>query len=124
MALSKSNNNVRLARDSTIQPDLECYFTFYDHYGQPVATFHSKVHGPEDSRDSRLGAQIICEFDELLLMPGRYRMNIGLVYKDEMADYVEAAAFFDVEQGKLRGRPVMVNKYGNVSMPHRWKLPD
>ena len=41
---------------SEIQQELECFFTFYDHYGQPVASFHSGLLGPEDVRDSDLGA--------------------------------------------------------------------
>lgn len=109
---------------SEIQPELECFFTFYDHYGQPVATFHSGLMGPEDVRDSDLGAKLVCEFDELLLMPGRYRLNAGLSCKGELEDHVEGVAFLDVEQGQLRGRPVTFGKYGHVSMPHRWRLPE
>ena len=109
---------------SEIRPELECFFTFYDHYGQPVATFHSGLMGPEDVRDSELGAKLVCEFDELLLMPGRYRLNAGLSCKGELEDHVEGVAFLDVEQGQLRGRPVTLSKYGHVSMPHRWRLPE
>ena len=49
---------------------------------------------------------VICEIDELLLLPGRYRIDVALYLEGELQDHVEAAAFFSVGQGAIRGRPV------------------
>lgn len=103
---------------------MSCYFTIYNLQGQQLVNFHSGAHGPEDAHDARLGTRLICDIDELVLVPGRYRINVALFSDGEMQDHVEAAAVFDVEQGAIRGRPV--NKpigHGNVCLPHRWRLP-
>jgi hypothetical protein len=42
----------------------------------------------------------------------------------EVQDHVQGAAFIDVEQGLLDGRPVLrSSNYGNVIMHHRWTVP-
>ncbi|HUW11361.1 MAG TPA: ABC transporter ATP-binding protein [Anaerolineae bacterium] len=107
-----------------VRPGMSCYFTIYNLQGQQLANFHSGAHGAEDVRDARLGTRLICDIDELVLVPGRYRINVALFSDGEMQDHVEAAAVFDVEQGVIRGRPV--NRpigAGNVCVPHRWRLP-
>ncbi|MBN1259940.1 MAG: ABC transporter ATP-binding protein [Anaerolineae bacterium] len=104
--------------------DLTCTFTIYDQYGKPVANFNSATLGPEDVYDAAFGPRITCELDELLLAPGRYRINVALTAGNELEDHLEGAAFFDVDPGQLRGRPVHAHsKYGVVTMPHRWKVP-
>jgi lipopolysaccharide transport system ATP-binding protein len=103
---------------------MSCIFTFYDHLGQAVASFNSAVHSPEDSHDPELGSRFICELDELLLVPGQYRMNVAVMGDGELQDHIEAAAAFDVEEGQVRGRPVTGGStYGNVCLQHRWTLP-
>jgi lipopolysaccharide transport system ATP-binding protein len=103
---------------------LSCMFIIFDHLGRRVAAFTSETPGPEDTNDPGLGAKFICEFDQLLFLPGRYRVNTWLKGGGEAQDFVEAAAIFDVEAGPLNGRPMKsANKEISVCMPHRWTVP-
>jgi len=109
---------------TTIQPGMSCAFTLYDQHGQPVVNFSSGVHSPEDLNDPSIGVKLVCELDELLLLPGRYRMNAGIIIAGEWQDLVEAAVVIEVEQGRLRSRPIEnATGYGSVCMHHRWILP-
>jgi lipopolysaccharide transport system ATP-binding protein len=106
------------------RPGLSCSFTIYDHLGQPVTYFDSAVHSQEDFADLNGSAKFICEVDELPLIPGRYRLNAALTSKYGLQDHLEAATFFDVIQGKVRGRPVpMHSRHGKVFLKHRWITP-
>lgn len=104
-------------------PGMSCTFTVYDHLGQAIVNFNSAISGPEDKfgADNRLG--FICELDELMLLPGRYRINVAISGDNKLQDHVEAAAIFDVEEGQIAGRPVKRGTRGNVTMKHRWMLP-
>jgi lipopolysaccharide transport system ATP-binding protein len=107
-----------------IRPRLSCTFTVYDHRGLPVISFNSAIQGHQDSSDPDFGAKFICAVDELLLVPGRYRMNIAIASNGELQDHIEAAAFFDIAQGQLGGRPMAhASAYGSVCMHHRWTVP-
>jgi len=109
---------------TTKRPGMSCDFTFYDQHGQPIVYFNSAVHSQEDLNNPKIGAKIVCELDELLLLPGRYRMNAGITYDGELQDHVEAITIINVEQGRLRGRPVeKATGHGSVCMQHRWILP-
>lgn len=110
---------------TAIQPGMTCTFTIYDQHGQPVANFNSSIHSQEDRSDSKLCNQLICDIEELLLVSGRYRMNVALMTSaGELQDHIEGAATFEVSEGALRGRPVIVSPhFGSVSVPHRWTLP-
>lgn len=103
---------------------LACTFTIYNQYGQPVANMNSAVSGPQDRYAAMMEPQFVCEIEELLLVPGRYRINAALSRNGELEDHVEGAAFFDVEQGQVHGRPVAAGSgYGSVVFPCRWVLP-
>ncbi len=66
---------------------------------------------------------VVCELDELLLLPGRYRVDVGLSLVGELQDHVDGAAFFTVGPGAVRGRPVgREATYGLVQLPHVWKF--
>jgi len=109
---------------TAIQPGISCSFTLYDQHGQPVANFNSAMHGKEDLSNPDMGKKLLCEIDELLLIPGRYRMNAAIISNGELQDHVEGAATLDVERGELRGRPVTAMPgYGSVCMQHHWLLP-
>lgn len=103
--------------------DMVCSFTIFNQLGQRVATFGSDAPGPNDVYDPLLGTKFVCEIDELLLLPGRYRLGVLIRGGGEWQDYVEAAAFFDVNEGRLRGRAVRPFREASVSIPHTWKLP-
>jgi lipopolysaccharide transport system ATP-binding protein len=105
-------------------PGLACSFTVYDLLGQPVTAFDSAVSSPHDALDTAAEARFTCEVDELLLVPGRYRINAALSRRGELVDHVEAAAMLDVDHGVVAGRPIPPeNGYGSVVMPHRWSTP-
>lgn len=108
-----------------IQPGMICTFTIYSQNAYAVASFHSTMHGPGDSYDSASELRMLCKIDELLLVPGRYRINVAIAIRTEVHDHVEAAAFFDVEGGDVRGRQVSSgNRFGNIHLPHHWILPN
>jgi lipopolysaccharide transport system ATP-binding protein len=104
-------------------PGLACDFSIYDTIGQPVTRFQSKVRGPEDSYDPATGLRIVCDIDELLLLPGRYRMDVAIVGDKQLQDFIEAAAVFEVAEGHVRGRPAQSDEKFSVHMSHRWTLP-
>jgi lipopolysaccharide transport system ATP-binding protein len=107
-----------------VRSGMLCIFTFYDQHGQAIANFNSSVHGQDDQVDRQIGNAIICEIDELGLVPGRYRMNVALYCNGELQDAIEAATIIDVENGELRGRPIAsASGYGSVSFAHKWILP-
>ena len=103
--------------------DAACIFTVYNHLGQPVANFNSDVRGTLDER--RAGAtQLVCELAELPFVPGRYLINAALRAAGDLQDHVEAAAAFDVESGRLAGRPVLRDTgFGSIAVEHRWTTP-
>jgi lipopolysaccharide transport system ATP-binding protein len=106
-----------------IKPNLLCSFTLYDQHGQPVTNFNSASSIQENQHFSEAGGKLVCIIDELLLLPGRYRMNVALSADGELQDHIEAAVVMEVEQGHLRGQLVTsATGYGNVCFPHQWSL--
>jgi lipopolysaccharide transport system ATP-binding protein len=108
-------------------PGLQCSFTVYDMTGAAVTYFDSGETSPldvpfEPGTGSRPGT-VSCELDELLLLPGRYRLNVALYLEGELQDHVEAAAFFSVAEGVIRGRPVSSGpRHAGIQIPHLWKF--
>jgi lipopolysaccharide transport system ATP-binding protein len=90
--------------------------------GHPVATFSSDDLGPADS-DSREAGTFTCDVAALPLVPGRYRIDVEVHGRAYLQDAIEGAAFFDVEQGVLAGRPVSGDGRGDVVIDHRWTTP-
>ncbi len=110
-------------------PGLDCAFGVYDASGNLVADFTSVEPSPLDVPfDREPGPQpdvVVCELDELLLLPGRYRIDVGLYLLGDLQDHVEGAAFFTVGPGAVRGRPVRGEAtYGLVQLPHVWRFGD
>ena len=102
--------------------DLACSFTLYDPFGQPVTYFDSAVVAESDGTAET--DQFVCLVDELLLLPGTYRLNAALTRRGQLVDHVEGAATFQVEPADLRGRRVLSQgAYGSVQMPHQWWHP-
>jgi lipopolysaccharide transport system ATP-binding protein len=104
-------------------PGIACNFFIYDNIGQPVTSFTSKVRGPEDVYDSKNGLKFICELDELLLLPGRYRMDVAITGNSWLQDFIEAAAVFEVGEGFVGGRPAQPDEKFSVCLEHRWTIP-
>jgi homopolymeric O-antigen transport system ATP-binding protein len=105
-------------------PRLSCKFTIYNHLGQPVTTMLSEVLTAVDEHEAGDGSFVECIADELPLVPGRYRVDVVIGTGRQSQDEIEGAAFFDVDQGLLRGRPVVGDEgYGSVAVAHRWQVP-
>jgi lipopolysaccharide transport system ATP-binding protein len=105
-------------------PGLSCSFTIYDESGQPVTYFDSAEHGRFDVEETDGGTAFRCDIPELLLVPGRYRVNAALALDGIIQDHVIAAAVIDVHQGLLDGRPILRGQaYGSAVMRHRWTVP-
>ena len=123
-SILKTGNSARFVFCvDTLLPGMACNFFVYDTIGQPVTSFKSKVRGPEDLYDPKSGLRFICELDELLLLPGRYRVDVAIIGDNRLQDFIEAAAVFEVADGQINGRPVQPDGKFNVSMSHRWILP-
>jgi homopolymeric O-antigen transport system ATP-binding protein len=110
-------------------PGLDCAFGIYDASGNLVADFTSIESSPLDVvldlQPASEPAVVVCELDELLLLPGRYRIDVGLYLLGDLQDHVEGAAFFTVGPGAIRGRPVRGEAtFGFVQIPHVWKFGD
>lgn len=104
-------------------PGLGCDFFIYDTIGQPITSFKSKVRGPDDVYAPQNGLKVVCDLDELYLLPGRYRIDVAIVGDNKLQDFIEAAAVFEVAEGHIQGRPAPPNEKFSVSMPHRWTVP-
>ena len=104
-------------------PGIACNFFIHDAIGQPVTSFYSRLQGPEDTYDPGNGLKFVCELDELLLLPGRYRIDVAIVGDNLLQDFIEAAAVFEVAEGQVRGRPSPPDGKSSVSMSHRWTIP-
>ncbi len=106
-------------------PGLTCCIDIYDQFGQPVSYFDSSEHGLADATQAHgQGAAFRCDIEELLLVPGRYRIDATISVDGEVQDQVAGAVLIDVQQGLLDGRPVLRSaKYGSVIMHHRWTVP-
>lgn len=105
-------------------PRMSCAFEVFDHLGQAVTTFNTQHLAPDDSIDPECGSAFVCEVDQMLLLPGRYRVDVWLSGDNRMQDGVRAAKVFDVAAGQVCGRPVQSQKVVRVTMPHRWRIPD
>lgn len=104
-------------------PGIHCEVFLYDSIGQPVIRMASKIVGPEDVFDSRNRLRFICDVDELLLLPGRYRLDVAIAGRS-LQDFLEAAFYIDIAEGLIGGRPVRLDKKFKVSIPHRWTSPE
>jgi lipopolysaccharide transport system ATP-binding protein len=102
---------------------LSCSFTILDHLGRAVTTLSSAPPTSADQDDATTENSFECTIDELLLVPGRYRLDVTIRARGQLQDHVEGAAFFDVEEGPFRGRPIPENVQGVLVLPHRWRTP-
>jgi lipopolysaccharide transport system ATP-binding protein len=107
-----------------LMPGLTCIFTVYDQYGCALTRFNSGFASLEDHCDTGMEPRFECAVEELLLAPGRYRVDAALLANGEMQDRVEAAAFFEVTRGTVRGREVpRVDGDWKFCLPHSWQSP-
>jgi lipopolysaccharide transport system ATP-binding protein len=98
-------------------------FSIYDHIGQPVMQFRSKDRSPRDQYEPENPRLFICDIEKLMILPGRYRVDVGIVGDNRLQDYIEAATFFDVAEGFIDERLERQKEKFSVSIPHVWTLP-
>ncbi|MCB8978383.1 MAG: ABC transporter ATP-binding protein [Ardenticatenaceae bacterium] len=108
---------------SGTMPAISCVFTVFNQIGQRITAFKSDAPGPADQYDPAIGHKFVCDIEPLLLVAGRYRIDVLIRGGGERQDHVQAAAVFDVQEGLLDGRVVKPFQEISVSMPHRWTLP-
>lgn len=103
-------------------PTVTCAMTVYDSFGLPLVTFDSSY---RSERDRTVDDETLfhCDVDALLLRPGRYRIDVGLQSGKHWHDAVHAAAYFDVEQGRVGGRPALADAPGHLLLEHAWSTP-
>lgn len=105
------------------QAGASCSFTIYDQYGHPITHLNSASQSTQDVRKAAAKSTFACQMDELMLLPGRYRINVALWLDDELQDHIEGAAYFQVTHGYVGGRSVAPdNAFGSVHLPHRWLI--
>lgn len=109
---------------TSVKQGLSCVFHIYDERGIAVTAFNSSIHNYEDVQDGGIGPQLICDLEELLLSPGRYRLDVEIRTNQQAQDRLSGAAFFDVTAGSLRGRAFRFETSPRlVCLPHRWTTP-
>jgi lipopolysaccharide transport system ATP-binding protein len=102
------------------RPSVSVACTVHDGLGNPVAMFDSAV-GAEGDDSVAADSRVACELDQLLLVPGRYRLDTIVRADGHLQDEMQGAAWVDVAPGLVGGRPVTGNAPGPVTMPHRWR---
>jgi len=121
----ESGRPARFVFDTSLAlPGLTCVFDIFDSLGQHVTYFDSANTSPDDVVDEAGESRFVCELDELLLLPGRYRVDVALNCDGELQEHVEGAVVIDVHDGTsgLR-RIVAAPGYGSAFMHHRWVCP-
>ncbi len=99
-----------------------CALRVYDSRGQFVINCDSRLNSLDDDLPNVFTDRIVCSFPELLLMPGRYRVDAELFADGERQDQAGAAITLDVNPGRLRGRPHKDrNNTPIVAHPRRWQ---
>jgi lipopolysaccharide transport system ATP-binding protein len=105
------------------QARLSCRFTVVNLLGHPIVTFASDDLGPGDTEATQAAREFTCEVPALPLVPGRYRVDVEVHGRAYLQDAIEGAAFFDVEEGVLAGRPITGDRRGDVVVDHHWTTP-
>jgi homopolymeric O-antigen transport system ATP-binding protein len=104
-------------------PGLNMNFSIFDQIGQPVLQFKTKDHSPKDKYDPNSPHSFVCEIDQLLVLPGRYRVDVGIVGDNRLQDYIEGAAYLDIAEGFIDERLLRSREKFNLTIPHTWILP-
>jgi lipopolysaccharide transport system ATP-binding protein len=73
--------------------------------------------------DGALRDKLICDIEQLPLLPGRYRLHVNVATAAENQDSLDAAAVFDVEEGLYDGRRERATPYGVFTASHHWTTP-
>jgi lipopolysaccharide transport system ATP-binding protein len=104
-------------------PGLNMNFSIYDQIGQPVLQFRTKDRSPKDLQDPSVSQTFVCEIDQLLILPGRYRVDVGIVGDNRLQDYLEGVTYLDIAEGFVDERLLRDQDKFNLTIPHTWTLP-
>ena len=104
-------------------PGLNMNFSIYDQIGQPVLQFRTKDRSPKDVQDPTTSQTFVCEIDQLLILPGRYRVDVGIVGDNRLQDYLEGVTYLDIAEGSVDERLLKGQDKFNLTIPHTWRLP-
>jgi lipopolysaccharide transport system ATP-binding protein len=89
--------------------------------GQRVCTAHS-AYEPTRLHEQRVGDQVFtCEIPKLLLVPGEYKISVGLAVMNTEADWVEDAARLTVIKSDYYGTGIVPTR-GAFLLDNRWTL--
>jgi lipopolysaccharide transport system ATP-binding protein len=102
---------------------LNVSFIIFDQIGQRVTDFVSKNRGLNDEVTASDPLEFVCEVDPFLILPGRYRVDVGVFGDNVLQDFIKGAAFIDVAEGMVNGRMETRRSNQSVSFPHRWTIP-
>jgi lipopolysaccharide transport system ATP-binding protein len=116
-----TGNSARLEIDiDGYVPGLSCTVTVYSWSGAALFCVNHGIQRCDSQRDCN-EITLLCDIPQLLLLPGKYRINAALAAGGEMLDHVEAACVFDVAEGVVDGSVVRPNGYGLYHQPHCWR---
>ena len=102
---------------------LVCQLQVCNAIGNPVMTFNSGDRSDHDDF-SRDDATYVLSLPALPLLAGRYRIDITIWGNGHLQDDLPAAAYVDVGEGVVHGRPAVRRGQGDVSVEHVWNGPD
>ena len=93
---------------TSMTENMVCFFTVYDEFGNAVIAMDTRGMSFPAAENKASGPCFSCDIHELLMVPGRYRINVAdLAYSDGVVeDHLEGAASFDVEPGLYLNRPL------------------
>ena len=98
-------------------------FAFDTLFGQRLFTAHS-VFEPQNNWGLRSGEQLfVCEIPSLTLVPGEYKIKLGLDVQNSEADLVDDAARLTILESDFYGTG-RVPWNGTFVLKHRWQLMD
>jgi lipopolysaccharide transport system ATP-binding protein len=103
--------------------DVDAWIAFDTLTGQRVCTAHS-AYDPRRTHEERIGEQtFVCKIPSLPIVPGEYRILVGVdIYLVEM-DWVEDAARLTVVKSDYYGTGIVPTK-GAFLIQNRWALND
>ncbi|MDA7980186.1 MAG: Wzt carbohydrate-binding domain-containing protein [Pirellulales bacterium] len=96
----------------------------YNQHGTLVTSCDSRIAGDRDERHSNHEATFECQISEVTWTPGRYRINVAIYDRGQLADHVESACVIDVHEGVYQGRSISNGFPGSNIVPHCWMRPE
>jgi lipopolysaccharide transport system ATP-binding protein len=89
--------------------------------GQRICTAHS-AYEPDRIHEERVGKQaFVCEISSVPLVPGEYRISVGLDIARDEVDWVEGVAPLTILRSDYYGTGVVPTR-GTFLLPNRWRL--